>query len=75
MSGIKRTFTDATKTIAVFKRLKEFSKEHPRFTNTVIYGSTGTFGAEFFQQTLLKKILVSCKNGHMISSKGYNNPI
>jgi len=55
---IKRSLTETTKSMTVFKRLREFAKEHPRFTNTVIYGSTGTFGAEFFQQTLMKKIMV-----------------
>jgi len=39
------------------QRLRQASNNNPRLANTVIFGSTGTFGAELFQQTINNKVL------------------
>merc|ERR1739844_175015 len=41
----------------VWSRTKLIFTQHPRLANTIFYGSTGTFGAELFQQTVTRKIL------------------
>lgn len=54
----------------MWSRVKVIFQKHPRLANTIFYGSTGTFGAELFQQTLTRKILPEKKSSYDWGSLG-----